>query len=745
MTCPVMPLAVDYVEGLMDGFLAFDAKGRICYMNAAAEQQLRRPRSEVLGRAWQEVFPGGEGEAIEAMYRRVTESRAAERAEFFTEHSARWIEASASPVANGGFAVSFRDVTDRRRTEADLRMLAAVVENTSDFVGLCTPDLKPFHVNEAGRRMVGLEGRDVTHTHVLDYFWPEDLPRIQSQAVPALLRDGRWSGEVRFRHFVTGKPIPTMWNAFVIRGADGKPLAWATISPDLEAVKRTEAKLEALIENLPVGIGTSDLQGNILSLNDAALALYDIPSREQRFRSWREMVKNYEIRSVDGTPLPVKEWPIAKALRGEFVSGHEVCLINRSTGGERIVAYSTFPVRGGAGEMEQLVYLIQDITQHRRNEEALRRANEQLQEGAQRKDEFIATLAHELRNPLAPIAHAVEILNLRAPEDPLLHSTCDVVERQVRHMVRLIDDLLDVSRVTSGKLKLRVERVDLARVLDQALETARPYLRGHELTISMPPEPVWVDVDPVRLAQVLANLLGNAGKYTPGAGKICLGIERRAEQVVVIVRDTGIGISAEYLPHVFEMFSQAAPALERPEGGLGIGLALARALVQMHGGALTAASDGPGTGSEFAVTLPACADARIASPSGERAAPPQPPQRILVVEDNVDAATSLAALLRLDGHTVEVANDGEAALDAAAAFHPDTILLDIGLPGMNGYDTCRALRARAGGGALRIAALTGWGQEKDQRQAREAGFDVHLVKPVTRQMLLSVLRAPHPA
>jgi PAS domain S-box-containing protein len=508
-------------------------------------------------------------------------------------------------------------------------------------------------------------------------------------------------------------------------------------------VKRTEAKLAALIENLPVGIGTSDLEGNILSLNDAALRLYGIGSHEERFRSWREVVKVYEIRSVAGTPLPVKEWPVAKALRGEFVSGYEVRLVNRRSGAERIVAYSTFPVRGSDGTMEQLVYLIQDVTDERRNEDALRLANERLHESAKRKDDFIATLAHELRNPLAPISNAVEILHLKMPADPLLQSAYEVVERQLRHMVRLIDDLLDVSRVTSGKLKLRREHVDLARVFEQALETSRPYLLGHELTIALPPQPVWVDADPVRMCQVIANLLNNAGKYTPAGGKIFAFIERQDDRAVVRVRDTGVGISPDYLPHVFEMFSQATPALERPEGGLGIGLALARAVVQMHGGTIAAASDGRGTGSEFTVTLRAVGEEQR-RPINNSAAAPLKAQRILVVEDNVDTASSLAALLRLDGHTVEVASDGHAALDAAAAFRPDTVLLDIGLPGMNGYDTCRALRAAPGGNAIRIAALTGWGQEADQRRARDVGFDAHLVKPVRHEALINLLSSPVP-
>jgi signal transduction histidine kinase len=391
---------------------------------------------------------------------------------------------------------------------------------------------------------------------------------------------------------------------------------------------------------------------------------------------------------------------------------------------------------GGVG-----VYF-RDISDRKRAEAALQAANEQLRDSGRRKDEFLAVLAHELRNPLAPISNAVEVLNLQGPRDPVLQASRDVISRQVGNMARLIDDLLDVGRITSGKLDLRRERIELAAVVEQALETSRPHLRGHEFTVALPPQPVWVDADPVRLAQVVSNLLNNACKYTPASGSIRLAAERSGARVTVTVRDNGIGIAAEQLPKLFHMFTQATPALGRVQsGGLGIGLALARALVEMHGGTIEARSGGEGRGSEFSITLPALDEGAAPLHRARTASTVVDPRRILVVDDNPDSAATLAMLLRADGHTIEVAHDGERAVQAAAAFRPDAILLDIGLPGMDGLDTCRAIRSQPGNRHILIAALTGWGQDEDQRRSREAGFDAHLVKPVGHDALLALFAA----
>jgi PAS domain S-box-containing protein len=382
-----------------------------------------------------------------------------------------------------------------------------------------------------------------------------------------------------------------------------------------------------------------------------------------------------------------------------------------------------------------------DISARKEIEDELRRLNEELSLAHRRKDEFLATLAHELRNPLAPITNAIEIMRLRDPVDSDARWARDIVDRQVRQMTRLVDDLLDVARITRGKINLRIERIALAAVVQGAIEAARPLIEqfGHQLDVQLPAQPVWLDADPTRLTQVLLNLLNNAAKYTPRGGRIA--IEARVEDgdAVVEVRDNGIGIPADHLPTVFEMFSQVAPALERSQGGLGIGLALARGLVELHGGRIEARSAGAGRGSVFTVRLPMAVFVHPPVSGGAAGPSEVHPMRVLVVDDNRDAADSLAMMLELTGHEVATANDGETALAEAERFLPDAVLLDIGMPGMNGYEVAQRLRQTEHGRRAFIVALTGWGQEDDKRRAVDAGFDHHLTKPVDPAALHAVL------
>jgi signal transduction histidine kinase/ActR/RegA family two-component response regulator len=450
---------------------------------------------------------------------------------------------------------------------------------------------------------------------------------------------------------------------------------------------------------------------------------------------------------------------LAAGLSLAFAFAHRIGRsISQLVASVRAVSTGTapLPVPGRISEMQEATraltdtaaLMAADIEERKRSqaiqneaEKALHQANEQLRESDRRKDEFLATLAHELRNPLAPICNAVQIMRTRALPEQTLQSAHDIVERQVQHMVRLIDDLLDVSRITQGKLELRRERVVLEAVIEQALETMRPHLQ-HEFTVSLPPGPLHVDADPVRLAQVFANLLVNACKYTGRGGRISLSVEREGSLVVARVRDSGIGIPAEQLGGVFRMFSQLSGGHERAQGGLGIGLSLSRSLVEMHGGTIEAHSEGRNRGSEFVVRLPlsqkqsgeGAAQARQASSFNA-----QLYRQILVVEDNRDSAESLAMLLSMQGGQVEVAHDGLAALDKAEACRPDLVLLDLGLPKMSGYDACRTMRARPWGRQAIVIAMSGWGQEEDRQKSKEAGFDAHLVKPVEYGELMSLL------
>jgi signal transduction histidine kinase len=374
----------------------------------------------------------------------------------------------------------------------------------------------------------------------------------------------------------------------------------------------------------------------------------------------------------------------------------------------------------------------------------LQESEARLLEASRRKDEFLATLAHELRNPLAPVRNAIHYLKLRGPDTPDVHWASDVIDRQAAAMGRLIADLMDVSRINQGRIELRRERVALDAVLADAVETTQPQIdgAGHKLTVLQPPVKLMLDADRARLAQAFANLLGNAAKYTDPGGRIELRVVSDAGMAVVSVRDDGIGIAPNRLESVFEMFSQEEPALARSRGGLGIGLSLTRRLVELHGGTVRASSEGAGKGSEFRVSLPVVAAVADAAPAAQQpAARADGALRILVADDNRDAAETLGILLEVMGHQVRCVHDGQAAADAALAFDPELVLLDIGMPGLNGYETCRLLRSQAGGAARTVVAVTGWGQPHDVQCAHDAGFDHHLVKPVDMDTLMQLIAA----
>jgi len=389
----------------------------------------------------------------------------------------------------------------------------------------------------------------------------------------------------------------------------------------------------------------------------------------------------------------------------------------------------------------RVVVAHQDVTKRKLAEDALKEAD-------RRKDEFLATLAHELRNPLAPIRNGLQVMKLAKNNAEAIEHSRAMMERQLAQMIRLIDDLLDVSRISRGKVELKRERVDLAKVVQQAVENSRPLIEqgGHELVVDVSPDPIYVDADVTRLAQVYANLLNNAAKYTEPGGHIRLTVERTGSDAVVTVGDNGVGIAAHMLPKVFELFTQVDRSLEKSQGGLGIGLSLVKGLVEMHGGSVEARSDGHGTGSEFVVRVPVVLSVlgEIRGEGGSESIESGDRHRILVVDDNRDGAESLAMMLTLMGNELRTAHDGLEALDVAAAFRPDLILLDIGMPRLNGYDTARRIRAQPWGKNTVLVALTGWGQEEDRQKTHDAGFNAHMVKPVdlaALEILLANLKA----
>jgi CheY-like chemotaxis protein len=386
-----------------------------------------------------------------------------------------------------------------------------------------------------------------------------------------------------------------------------------------------------------------------------------------------------------------------------------------------------------------------DITGRKRMEDDLRHLAADLSEANRRKSEFLATLSHELRNPLSPLTHMLEVLKRGGHDPALRESAVETMGRQLGQLVRLVDDLLDLNRITHNRIELRKGRVELASVIHQAMEALRPAAEasGHDLQATLPREPIYLDADSVRLTQVFGNLIHNACKYTKPGGWIRVRAERRGEEAWVMVEDSGVGIPTDQLHSIFDMFAQADGSPGRSQGGLGIGLTLVKRLVQMHGGTVEARSAGPGQGSTFTVRLPIAsapseAHAVAATPSATATAPATG-RRVLVVDDNVDAASVLTLLLKMNGYESHMAHDGTSALESLDRLHPDVVLLDIGLPALNGYEVCRRVRERPSGRAAIVLALTGWGQEEDRRLSREAGFDGHLVKPVDFNALVTLM------
>jgi PAS domain S-box-containing protein len=440
----------------------------------------------------------------------------------------------------------------------------------------------------------------------------------------------------------------------------------------------------------------------------------------------------------DDLPQVRKEWLRALAARELFRQEYRA---RRADGSVVWVRSAGRFFYDESGRAIRFVGVFVDVTESHYALEALREAD-------RRKDEFLATLAHELRNPLAPIRNALGVLKLKGPATTEVQWARDVIDRQMQQMTRLIDDLLDTSRIGTGKIALQRDRIELADALNGAIESSRPLIaqHGHELRVELPPAPLWIHGDLVRLSQVFCNLLNNAARYTPHGGRIEIVASRVDTAVIVTVRDNGIGIPREMLPKVFEMFTQVDRSLERSRGGLGIGLTLVRQLIELHGGRVEARSAGLGMGSEFIVRLPLVAESVARAPAPKGSGPAVAAgRRVLVVDDNEDAAESLAMLLRLMGLQCRTAHDGLEGVRLAREERPDIVLLDIGLPGMNGYDAAAAIRAEPWAVRTKVVALTGWGQDDDRRRSHAAGFDAHLVKPVAMEQLAEVLAtAPAP-
>jgi PAS domain S-box-containing protein len=496
-----------------------------------------------------------------------------------------------------------------------------------------------------------------------------------------------------------------------------------------ELIKASEERLRIAIDEAGMGTWDVDLRNQELRWSRSHYTLLGLTPDESRLANlemWRSRVHPEDL---ELTEAALQESRDAKTLYSQ-----EYRIIRADTGAVRWLRSLGRFLYDESGAAVRSVGVCFDDTDRKTAEMALREAD-------QRKDVFLATLAHELRNPLAPIRNAAQMLSSPMLGVEQLKWAQSVIQRQVRHMAWLLDDLLDVARITQGKLDLKKQRIELNTVVDSAVEASRPLLdrKSHRLTVTLPSDPVALEADPLRLSQVLSNLLTNAAKYTDAGGDIALCARVEGLGLTLVVKDNGIGIPAESLGGIFAMFSQLEGAAERSEGGLGIGLALVHGLIELHGGSVEAKSEGLGRGSEFIVKLPTVVSGSAATPASGPAAPAPYFRRVLIADDNQDAADSLAMILEMGGHDVRAVHDGRAALSAAQSFRPDIVLLDIGMPQLNGYEVARALRRESWGTGITLIALTGWGQESDRQKAIDAGFDRHLTKPIDPEALESLL------
>jgi PAS domain S-box-containing protein len=615
-------LLASIVENSNDAIISKSLDGIIQTWNAAAEHLFGFTAEEALGRNISLVIPP---ERMVEEDEIIASSKAGQRIEHFETERVRrdgqriTVSLTISPIKDNtgnviGASKIVRDITNRKRIESDRQKFVTLIETSTDFIAMCDLEGIPFFVNRAGLELVGLDGMDqARRTPVSNFFFPEDLPRIMEEFVPAVLKNGHGEIEIPFRHFKTGEARWMACKVLTLTDAGNRPVGFATVS--------------------------------------------------------------------------------------------------------------------------------HDVTERKQLEDDLRRLAADLSVADQRKNEFLATLAHELRNPLAPMSNMLEVVKHAGGDREILKRAYKTIDRQLEQMVRLVDDLLDLNRITHDRLELRRSELELSSVIEQAVEVARPLIdaAGHNLIIDLPKRPVYLNADRARLAQLFGNLLNNSSKYTKAKGKISLRAKRMDGEVVVTVKDNGAGIPPDKLDSIFEMFMQVDRSSEKAQGGLGIGLTLVKRLTEMHGGSIEARSAGDGQGSEFIVRLPILRKPTVVEPASHIAPKPVAERRILVVDDNRDSADSLAMLLEITGNKTFMAHDGIEAVEAIEKHRPEVVLLDIGLPKLDGHEVCRRVREQPWGKDIVVIALTGWGQADDRRRSEEAGFNGHLVKPVDYDKLLGLL------
>jgi PAS domain S-box-containing protein len=573
---------------------------------------------------------------------------------------------------------------------------------------------------------------------------------VLGQTVESLLGGKIW-GEIQpYRERVLeGEPLE--YEVDVERPSGERQRMYCVLNPARDASNRVVGYVVAItdVTDRQRVAEARDLLAAIVDSSDDAIVSMTLDGRVTSWNTGATQLFGYAATEMLGHPAlclspPPEEHSILDRIsKGERIRHLET--VRFAKDGRRLdISLSAAPMRDHTGRVVGVAQVARDITESKAAEAAIKRSQEALRDADRRKDEFLALLAHELRNPLAPLVNAVELLRPAAGNDASLRRIRDMMARQLTQLQRLVDDLLDVSRISRGCIELRHAPVPLARALESAIESCQSLItaRKHTLTIDVPHDPVLVEGDFARLAQVFANLISNSVKYTEPGGHIDVAIRKEDAHAVVSVRDTGIGIPIESVGTVFDMFSQVEAHRLHAGGGLGIGLALVRSLVEMHSGTVQVESEGPGTGSTFTVRLPLLrALVPVQQGAVRENSEPLDPQarRILIADDNIDAAASLALLLQMQGHETRTANNGRQAVELAETFRPDIIFMDLGMPQVDGIEATRQIRAEPWGKAMVIVALTGWGQESNRRQTREVGMDLHLVKPINLEGIAAVL------
>jgi PAS domain S-box-containing protein len=734
-----------------DAVVTTDLEGRIVNLNPVAESLTGWPAAEATGQPLEAVFcivnestrQPVENPATRALRDGVIVGLANHTLLIARDGSETPIDDSAAPIRDRqgrvhGCILVFRDISERKAAEREIGEAQARLQRVVTDMAIPTmvfaDDGEVVLVNAAWTGITGFAAAELRTIPA----WTKKAYGERAAAMDAVIAglfeleesvdNGEReittaSGEKRIWHFVTA-PIG--------RDSTGRRML-VTNAIDVTERRRLEQALAEKEARTRLAMEAADYGGWEWDRRSGEMVW--TPKMRELLGVGTDEPASLELfqQRLHPDDRPLREQAIAEAWT-TGVLGAEYRVI-RPDGELRWIS-SRGRVIAGADGNERMLGVVGDIT-------GQKRALAALEDADRRKDEFLATLAHELRNPLAPLRNSLAIVQRSADDPATFEKASGVMERQLSHLVRLIDDLLDVSRISLDKLTLRIEVADLAAVVEHAVEASRPAAEraGHVLEVHLPERPVKLHGDRARLSQVFSNLIGNACKFTPDGGRVVIDARIAGEHAVVSVRDNGIGIAADRIGGVFEMFSQIDNSLERAHGGLGIGLTLVRRLVEMHGGSVVARSAGLGAGSEFVVTLPLTQDAGAAAVAGRApaAAAPAGRLRMLVVDDNGDSAESLALLLSLAGHETHVAHTGPEALDRADALRPDAVLLDLGLPGLNGYEVCRRLRTAAWAREIPIVAITGWGQADDRQRSKEAGFDGHLVKPVVFGELTALL------